>query len=763
MSQILWARLILGLIIMVCVSDRLTAQGYELKTGVVAADANDGNTTITKVMAPAPTTTIALPLVITNPAPNDSGKGRLHISAFVAQTDIARSVPATIGIAAAKGSDLEIELAEKRIVSLELQLTGMRRGTSYKGFLTLTAGGLKPHHWDITITTGTRGTLAVDPIATPKIVTLPWRRLCVFSSCNANVTVPITLRDKNDGGPYNHVTVRFLPNTTGKAIAPIVSLGSFSFFDANRNRIDLAQGGTGNFVLNQRQQTIEAAFGLLSPGEYTGTLQFSADDTADDAAEARVPITVHVRHHWVLPLLVILLGSVIGWFSSKYVVGARKAKKFKSQIDELRERCVALSRRPTPRDGWTFSSEATSYALIRLRVVLHQLLKLTSSPLAVLLREEEIEQLRQAAARRLTALEKLHASRLRLQPVADERPAVQLALGLQLRSVMNLVERPIFSETEQADFDKLLQAAEVWKGADTFQASYRDALLDRLQSREIPDAADITSLGANHPVSAQLTALSAQLPDEAAIKAASTVRQLEQFDDALAKIALLWRECEMPWAANLADACAKGQTAEQLFQLTDEFFWTKLQDAARANELKIVRDAIRDEQLQAYEFVELHLTSTNSMFSDARILFHPLRVRWDILTPTGPKRTVESECLTLVQYFKEVGNVKINATLIWKGREIPIEKSQPLEIIENPKHSVRLAPSESTEYAVIVIAAGFAAATGINTIYDATFGSYAQYLTLFLWAAGAATGGNIFKEMGTTSTAGGRADVTLTK
>ena len=86
------------------------------------------------------------------------------------------------------------------------------------------------------------------------------------------------------------------------------------------------------------------------------------------------------------------------------------------------------------------------------------------------------------------------------------------------------------------------------------------------------------------------TALSAHLPTEAAIKAAATVRDLEQHDEALAKIALLWRECEMPWAATLAAVCAQGRTAEQLFQLTDEVFWAKLQDAARANELKMVRE-----------------------------------------------------------------------------------------------------------------------------------------------------------------------------
>jgi hypothetical protein len=363
----------------------------------------------------------------------------------------------------------------------------------------------------------------------------------------------------------------------------------------------------------------------------------------------------------------------------------------------------------------------------------------------------------------MTALEKLHAARLLLQPLADRRPAVQVALERQLRSLLRLAERPVFSETEQAEFDKLLQAAEVWKSDDTFPTAYREALLSRLRSREIPEDAEITNLSAVNAARAQLTDLLKTVPKEDEIKTAKTVRHLEQYDQTIAKITLLWREREMPWVADLANSSAEGRSADELYEVTDKAFWDELKHAASADKLKIVRDAVRDEQPKKYDFVELHLTSSDSRLSDARISYHPLRVRWKILTATGLKRTVESDCLTLVQYFKEVGTVKIAAALIWRGEEIPIEKDQTLEIVENLERSVRFTPSESTEYAVIVIAAGFAAATGINTIYDATFGSYAQYLTLFLWAAGAATGGNIFKEMGTTSTAGGRADVTLTK
>jgi hypothetical protein len=62
---------------------------------------------------------------------------------------------------------------------------------------------------------------------------------------------------------------------------------------------------------------------------------------------------------------------------------------------------------------------------------------------------------------------------------------------------------------------------------------------------------------------------------------------------------------------------------------------------------------------------------------------------------------------------------------------------------------------------VLAIAAGFAVATAMESQYDSTFGSFSQYLALFVWAAGAGTGGNLFKQLGTTSTPGGQADAAL--
>jgi hypothetical protein len=153
-------------------------------------------------------------------------------------------------------------------------------------------------------------------------------------------------------------------------------------------------------------------------------------------------------------------------------------------------------------------------------------------------------------------------------------------------------------------------------------------------------------------------------------------------------------------------------------------------------------------------------------FASAETCF-PAKYRFEkrsvVLAPSAQKRIIETDSLTLVQYFSDFGMVKINATLTWKGREIPIEDGVELDVAENEKQWSSVTPADWTEYAVILVAAGFAAATGLSTIYDATFGSYGQYLTLLLWAAGAATGGNVFKQISATSTAGGSSDSTLSK
>src|SRR5439155_20344767 len=120
------------------------------------------------------------------------------------------------------------------------------------------------------------------------------------------------------------------------------------------------------------------------------------------------------------------------------------------QVKELRARADFLARPSAPRAGWEFSSEAGSLGFARVLVTLNRLARLTASTIEVLFHGDDIEQLRQRAELRLSALESVHAARLRVQPAADGRPAVQLAIGRLLRSATDVLERPTYGEVEQA-------------------------------------------------------------------------------------------------------------------------------------------------------------------------------------------------------------------------------------------------------------------------------------------------------------------------
>jgi hypothetical protein len=459
----------------------------------------------------------------------------------------------------------------------------------------------------------------------------------------------------------------------------------------------------------------------------------------------------------------------------------------------LRARLDYLARPNPSHSGWSFPGEATSYGLARVRVLLSQLAQLSNRALPMLVREVEINQQQRDAEQRLIGLESLQATRLRVQPLGNSRPAAQRALGQLLRRASDRLGRPTFDPTQQSELTKLLQIGDAWlaqEPANALTEKYREALLDRLHSDEIPGASDLADVPLQ-VVRAALETLRKACPADEAITPDTPLETLKDYDQRIAKLALFWRECKLahlwekdgwPWLERLADNCIGDKSLEELFRIVDEGLWAKLQHAAdpekysqkdpgkaAANKLEnapsrlqIVRDANAESDLQAYELAEMRLTSGNSDF-DARIVNHPLRIVWRIVPPKGGVRTDESDGLTLVQYFSAPGAVRLQAFLRWQGREIAVKHELPLQVVANPDYdkSQLIRSGIATEWAVLAIAAGFAVATAMESQYDSTFGSFSQYLALFVWAAGAGTGGNLFKQLGTTSTPGGQADAAL--
>jgi len=757
-------------------------QQTQLKDLVILIGAQDGNDAFSRTVPPGQVTQ-PLTFRVAAPAAAGSQQGELVVTEFVAQQEPAQVVPAVLrGVQESPKSQdrrrLPLSLAAAGWIDVELQVGPLRSNTTYKGRLVIAAGSLL-HRWDVTLAAGGRGVLSTDGIGPTKLVTFhpctwfTWVSAAA-ASCEAETrTFSVTIRDKSEQGPYTALRVRFEPPTGAatKGIASNFSLDALSFWVPNRtgwDPLDLAHRGkdgsgpAGPPIVNRRgQRTIAVRVESLSPGEYAGALRFAADGASDDASESKLGLTLQIRHHWTLPVVVILLGSFVGWFGSKYVVAVRRTRALAQQVQALRARANDLARPGLGRGGWHFPGEAASYALARVRVVLHQLAGVSRSALRVMVADAEIQERSQDAQRRLTGLEKLRAVRVTVESIADGRPAAQLTVGRILRRAVSFLDRPNFGEAEQAELTKALDSLNAWLAPETGDVCYRDGITGRLRGRELPDRLTIDALP-HGPLRARLTDLVDGLPSDDAIKQAKSTK-LEEYDRRIAETALLWREQALPWAADLVTASAASTPLDKLFRIADTKVWESLESGAKAKQLRVTRSRGGQETVETQDLVEIQLTSNVPDLPDSRMVYHPLRVGWTIISLDGGQRSAETDALTLVQYFPEPGPVRIKTVLLWEGREIPVPDDLTLEVVTNPDYRSRAFFADWSEHAVTGVAVLFAVLTAMSTLYDATFGSFGQYLSLFLWAAGAGAGGNLFKQLGTSAspTAGGQADVAL--
>jgi hypothetical protein len=720
-------------------------------TVIGASAANDALT------IPATTGKVSLVLLVKNPSTGHlSGELRTLPFSTQDQSPAIATAKIRIGGSAPATESALISLDRAGQIPFSLEFDRLRPEKTYRGQLILSSGDLV-HPWTLTVTTGGRGQLAVDPVGVLKFVALRPFNPSHFS-------FSFTLRDKSESGPYSHLRARFQPAgaSSSKTIASNFSLDSISFGDKDVpldlfQRNEGGQGsGTGGLSLT-RERTFTAWIEPLAPGEYSGTLQFAADDTADDAADAKLPLVIQVRHHWWLPIFVIFLGSAFGWFASKFIVGKRKVRQWAQKVKGLRARAEFLAHTSAPRSGWEFPCEGISLGYARAGVALSRLAKQAASTMEIIIHGDEIEELGKSIEFRLSALESLRDLRLRVQPAADGRPAAQLAIGRLLRHATNLLEGLRFEDLEQTALTKDLGAIAKWADAATFGEMYRQAIIDRRKGSECPEVEDVQ--GYQGPARTQLDQVMKLLPDEPTISQQTTPADLRRSDQLIARVALLWRERDQAWVGALVAADAGGKSLEELFYEVDMGYWNLLMAEVKAGHFEIERESAIRTPL-TYEVIEMYLNPQASDLKVDRMRRHPMRVVWEIQSPGGKPRAMETDGLTLVQYFPSKGLVTVQAFLCWANIKVPAAAPLSFQVELNPDYDkTGLLPADWTEYMAIGMALLFASVTGMVSQYDSTFGSVNQYLALFLWAAGAGTGGNLFSQLGSESAPGGQAKI----
>lgn len=714
------------------------AQAPKLKAAVTLAGANNTNDTVDLQAAPGRFSR-DLDFYATSTLDPSPSTGRLAVTslrATAAPGDVVpvRAAVANGGASGADGAPFDISLTSADRLRITLEADNLRAGAIYKSRIILNA--LKEtREWELTVTTNARAVIAVDPIPSlqfERSLTAVW---CSWFGCSTPIgEFKFSFRNKTPFGGVTGLQTRFEPSmtTSSKNIRSNFSIDSFSFrlgsnplpfvppppaSNPNRPAVsDADQTPTSSCEAPgpmvpisslDRPAWIAACVYGLEPGEYSGALRILANEAADDAADSRLALVINVRDPRVVPIAVLIFGSAIGWFTTKYLTAARKARDMGRVVQQLRERADHLSRGKTGRPGWGFSDEAVSTGLMRVRVALNRLTTLTKDGMAMLVEETELTRVKDDAEMRLSKLETLRDLRVQVEANSQILPTIQRFVGRLLRDCSGLLDAPLFGATQQATFGERLEEIKKWASNDTRAATYRAAIVKRRKDEE--GSVHATDFAAGHQQ--RIADLVKAWPQPTDIDDQTAESRLHEFDRHFETLALLNRERKADWADALIEG-STGRSLNDLFDLVDKGFWQMATNDAKVFTITADRTSV-----ECYDLIRF--TLSHPTIIPTRLLVHPLHFVWTIQAP-NETRVVETEDVTLVQYFSVPGTATVSVELRWVGQQpIVVANTASVTVATNPDYGgVQLfTQGGGPEYIAIAIAMAFAVVTAMQSQY----------------------------------------------
>ena len=433
-------------------------------------------------------------------------------------------------MSASDGAMFAVELKVGQPIRIRFSADGLRAGATYKGRIILQAIK-ETREWDVTVTTGTKTVLVADPIPALQFQRSLWAWTCSWWDCDEPIgTFSFSLRAKTPIGSVTGLHARFEPSATtaSKSLRSNFAIDNFSFApgrdplspgasaDPCRTRTaTLPDGSLGKPVW------VAACVSRLEPGEYAGAVRFVANEVQDDSADSRLALAINVRDPRVIPIVVLILGSIIGWFTTKYLTAARKARDMARVVRQLTERANDLMKTSSGRPGWGFADESVSLGLMRVRVALKRLTSLTKTGMPMLVEEAELTRIKDEAEMRLVKLER-SAGRVKVEQIAQiSRPFSVVGRLFAFAAGA----RPVTVRNEPADNLQRADRNTQVRRCDTFLHLSR-ALIERSERRASVNANDFPENYRDH------IKLLTQGPTAAEIAAAAAARFTE-FDEHL--------------------------------------------------------------------------------------------------------------------------------------------------------------------------------------------------------------------------------------
>jgi hypothetical protein len=627
-----------------------------------------------------------------------------------------------------------VTLAANSVTRLCLAIPALPVNSRYSGRLVVATADAPPYVRAITITPPAvqQGTLVLDRPAVIQTVRRSWWRPW---RDDPQMETSVALREKTGAVALEGLSVRL-----EQVSAPD------NGFDLARNAHFTLNGQPADDLTQLSQKTnptvrtipaggqsaLKLGLHNLEPGDYIATLRFAATNSAADDTLQRLLLTIHVRDSVVWALICLIVALLLSFFTTKVLTSERRRAALLQQIRSLKP-------------AW-FAAQPPIAPVVWVQAVLHKAQRLSQR--FGLTSPDLIEQSIAGVRSVLSVLDNARQIRDKLKLMLDTLVFRRAVLALD--RVLAAVGPGGLDDAAMQSIKARLSAFDDWLNAERFPAVFwsdiapaLQALQSEVASSNVPDAAKQHVADLKAAVDKALATPPTKRDD--------VIEAYEQY----ARLRILWEMRD-----DVAAFPDPKTDISKLFELADKLVWSNLTKSALRIRMPVASDP---EGLEAYDTLEFSVESDKPEINTSYLFRHKVECHWRFtLNPTytfaerrGLRRRPQPIELTpvslgpsVVQYFPRAGEVKVGVTFVYETETKDLPDRDGPTIHPSTEYSIYRILAGTEVYSWL-IAATVAIATGLSTYYfkGASWGTYQDYLTLFLWGVGVDQGKNFLQAL----------------
>jgi VWFA-related protein len=631
----------------------------------------------------------------------------------------------------------KIQAQPNEVLPLCLFIQPLPTAAKYTGQLIITAPGVAPLIKTVSVARPVpqQGTLVLDHTTISQTVSPS--RVSQAVSRKARAAGSVVLRERTGNIALDGISVRLEQVSSSPDSG--FDLKKNIKFQLNGRDVDLgryppASGDTRSRTITLGgQSVVKMTLHDLRPGDYAATLRFTANNSTSDDAQ-KLQINIHVRDSVWLAVGWMIIALIISFISTKVLTSQRRRASLLQQIRALRPQ-------------W-FPSLLPSLPVVWIKAVLRQAERLSrrfwlTSPDLI---ETNVNNVRSM----LGVLDTVHQLRLQLESKLNWLVFRRVVIALD-GAVSRLGTSPLTDSALQSinkDLDAFKDSLSYDKFASIFWEDIKPSLESLLNDVE----------GGNLPADPRARQLMESLKNKL-VQALSTPptnrAAVEEVYREYAKLRILWDQRDK----DLQELIEAAQTdIVKFFEIADNRLWERIKSS---NKLTIrMPDVNGSNGLQAYQLLQFSVETVDSAIEHSYLFRQKIEFQWKFeLKPesrsrkkpaTIPPLQPRSRGPVVVQYFPLPGTVSVSVKPVYgndqTAQEVRTDQKLSIGVSTDFQAYKILAGTEVTAW---LIAAMVAITTGLMMFYykGTSWGTFQDYLTLFLWGIGVDQGKNFLQAL----------------